>query len=496
MPSGWWSRPPVPGRRIRLENHDQGRASGPREVHRFAMLFAIASNAAWALRSVAGPATVGVLLSAAVVARLAAADPLRPRAWASALAGLGFAVYLAWQLAVLFVLPTGNMDLAVFYRAGREAAAGRDPYLFRGEMVFLSPPPALGAFRLASALPYPVVGAAWAIASALMTVALVPLANRLLALDHAADLAAAPPALPADLTALLGAALVNSNASIWGHRSGQLCALTAFALTLALLARQRGRPALAGVCLAVAAFKPATLIPFLVLFLRKADVRTWLALAACSLGLSLAAAPPRVWKTLVAHDLEKIDESGRPGGINDYDFPRAISSDILAFNHLFHRAGVHDRGVISGLQSASVGLLLGGLYLTRGRRPFTAAASLAAVGSMLVLYHRMYDAVVFALPLAYGSALAVRAAGRRRVLAVGCVALLLGVIDQPRETLIPLTRWSLEQGIAGRFVQAVVLPYAAWSILIALAGLTLCAFPPRNRISARPAVSDHARGGT
>ena len=73
------------------------------------------------------------------------------------LAWLGFAVYLAWQIAVWFVLPMGNMDLAVFYRAGREAAAGNDPYLFRGEMVFLSPPPALGVFRLVSALPYPAV---------------------------------------------------------------------------------------------------------------------------------------------------------------------------------------------------------------------------------------------------------------------------------------------------------------------------------------------------
>src|SRR6059058_3899961 len=110
-------------------------------------------------------------------------------------------------------------------------------------MVFLSPPPALGVFRLTSALPVSVVGNAWSVASALMTVA--------------------PPALPFDVAALLGAALVNSNAWIWGQRSGQLCALTAFMLILALLARQQHRLYRAGAFLAIAAFKPATVLAFL-----------------------------------------------------------------------------------------------------------------------------------------------------------------------------------------------------------------------------------------
>src|SRR5208337_1689883 len=106
-----------------------------------------------------------------------------------------------WQLAVLFVLPPGNADFAVFYRAGQEAAAGRDPYLYAGEDVFLNPLPALGAFRLASMNP-----------------------------------------LTGDVAALLGAAMVNSNASIWGHRLGQLSTLTALALLLAVWARQKSRP--------------------------------------------------------------------------------------------------------------------------------------------------------------------------------------------------------------------------------------------------------------
>ncbi len=442
------------------------------------MLWALSADATWWWKSVSGPATLGVALSLAVVVRLMIASPERPRAWAYALAGLGLLAYLAWIAAVLFVLPTGNMDFAVFYRAGREAAEGRDPYLFGGEMVFLSPPPALGAFRMIAALPYRWVGAAWSVVSAALTLALVPLANHLIAADSKDD-PTAPPAPPGDLRALLTAALVNSNASIWGHRSGQLCALTAFMILVALWGRLRGRPGLAGVALAFAAFKPATVLPFLVVFLRRSDWRTWLALALVSIGLTFAAGPPRTWQALVTNDLRQIAASGGPGKINDYDYPRAISADILAFNHLAHRVGLRDRGLISGLQSGAVGLLSLGLVLVRDRRPFVAVASLAAVGSMLVLYHRMYDAVILALPLAYGSALAVRATGRRRVCAVLAVVGLLGVIDQPREALMVLTQWSLKQGVMGRLAQGVVLPYATWLLLLAMLALGLCAFQGR-----------------
>ena len=61
------------------------------------------------------------------------------------------------------------------------------------------------------------------------------------------------------------------------------------------------------------------------------------------------------------------------------------------------------------------------------------------------------------------------------------------MIDQPREAFISLTRWSLDRGLAGRIVQAVVLPYAEWSILLAMLGLAFCSFP-----GATPRVVDPA----
>jgi hypothetical protein len=98
---------------------------------------------------------------------------------------------------------------------------------------------------------------------------------------------------------------------------------------------------------------------------------------------------------------------------------------------------------------------------------------------MLVLYHRTYDSVLLALPLACGASIALNATGRRRALAIASVGLLLAVTDQPRSALSGLTRWSLQHGLAGRLVQAVALPYATWAILLALLLLFFCAFPLR-----------------
>ena len=93
---------------------------------------------------------------------------------------------------------------------------------------------------------------------------------------------------------------MNSNASIWGHRSGDLCASTAFSIGLALAPEAEG-PALAGGGgVAVGAFKPATLLPFLVLFLRRRDLPSWLSLGAVPWARA-AAAPPGSWAGLAGH---------------------------------------------------------------------------------------------------------------------------------------------------------------------------------------------------
>jgi Glycosyltransferase family 87 len=428
---------------------------------------------AWC-KPLAGPATVGVLLSIGVILRLRSGDSPRARLWTWRLAIFGWLTFAVYQFAVLAIFPDANSDLKAFLIAGRESIAGRDPYSSGGEMVALNPPSAQGVFRIAAALPYPIVAGAWSLLNAAMVLVLVPMANQMLAREREEDPDRAPPALPFELVALLSAALVNSNAALRGHRWGQLCALTAFALMAALNSRQLSRPWRAGAWLALAAFKPATALPFLALFLRRVDRRAWVALAGVSIVLTAIAAPPGKWPALFRNNLTQIGVAGEVGKINDFSYARGISGDMVSFNQMFNRFGLRDRRVIAGLQWMGVIIVLGVVGANWNRRPFTAAASLTAIGSMLVLYHRTYDAVVLALPIAYAAALSRSTTGRQRTWALVSVALLLAAIDQPREALIDLTEWSLTHGIVGRIVQMTVLSMPTWSVTAALFTLWTC----------------------
>jgi hypothetical protein len=189
------------------------------------------------------------------------------------------------------------------------------------------------------------------------------------------------------------------------------------------------------------------------------------------LGLSVVAAPPARWPALLQSNLRQIKASAEPGKVNDYGFEQYISSDIMAFDHLLYRSGLRDRELIAALHLGAVAGLLAACVVV-GKRGSVAAASIVATGAMLVLYHRTYDSVLLALPLACGASIALSSSGRRRLTAIASVALLLAVMDQPRSALSGLTRWSLEHGTVGWLVQAVVLPYATWSILAALVCLT------------------------
>jgi hypothetical protein len=416
---------------------------------------------------------VSLLLALAVVVRLAVPDRPRVVVWTRRLAVLGLLFYLVRTGRTVAVPGDSGWDLEIFYRAGREASAGRDPYLHSGRDVFLNPPPALALLRPIALLPYGVVRAGWALASAGLALALVPLANRVLARGRAVE-PESPPPLPGDLAALLTVALVNSTGSTLGLLAGQFSALTAFATLIALSARQGGRPLSAGASLAVAAFKPATVIPFLPLFARKADRATWFGLAAVSLALAAVAVPPGAIKERVVNDLRQIRVSGEPGGVNDYEPSTAASADMISFNHGLSRLGFHDRRLVSAAQALGAGALLSLAAVVGVRRPFPVAAAVAACGSMLFLYHRVYDTVILALPMALAASLARTSAGGRRAVAVGCAALLLAAANLPRDLMIDLTRQTLDGGSGVRFVRAAVLPYATWAIALTIPGLLGC----------------------
>src|SRR5262249_9459917 len=78
-----------------------------------------------------------------------------------------------------------------------------------------------------------------------------------------------------------------------------------------------------------------------------------------------------------------------------------------------------------------------------------------------------------ALPLAYCTGQARAAGGAARWLFAACAVAILLVLYLDLALLREVFQWSQTRGVWGRVVQAVVLPYATWSVLIAMVCLVL-----------------------
>ena len=137
----------------------------------------------------------------------------------------------------------------------------------------------------------------WTLLNSLFCLALPALARRALYSQESAFACQsgnppAPWAPPPRVMVGLTAALIVSDAFAYGLFMGQLGLLTAVALLAALDSQGRGRPILAGFWLALATIKVSTMLPFLLLFHRRTDLRTWAALVVFCSALCLLAGPP------------------------------------------------------------------------------------------------------------------------------------------------------------------------------------------------------------
>jgi hypothetical protein len=374
-----------------------------------------------------------------------------------------------------------GFDYRIFWAVGRDVWGGRDPYSdeFFGEHPFLHPPSALPLFALFAVLPFDASVVVWTLLNAVAALLLVPFAYH--AVKVQAELI--PPAsserpvswhLPGPTVVGLTAAFLLSDACLGTLYLGQLSLLTAALLIGALLAQGRGRAIGAGLCLAAATVKVGTMLPFLLLLARKRDLLTWAALAVAALGLTLATVSPAALPGRLVTITERIKQLEAPGVVNDYSFEGPRSENMLGFDHAFYRLGLRDRGVIRLCQYAT--LLLLGAWVARevllpGRLPRAAACSLVAFYATVFLYHRTYDAVLLGLPLAYSAAQAQAASGVARCLFTACVLSILMVLYTNIELLGKIQRLSLGWGAWGRLVQATVLPYPTWLIVIAMACL-------------------------
>jgi hypothetical protein len=273
----------------------------------------------------------------------------------------------------------------------------------------------------------------------------------------------------------LAISLTFSEASLKGLYLGQLGAFTAMMLLLALIAQGRGQPVRAGVCLFLATVKFVTMIPFLILFLRRADRLTWAALlalviASCSLTGTIADLPARL-----ATLSQRAEELSARGKVNDYSYEGTRNESIISFEHAFYRLGMRDRRLIRCAQLLAVVAV--GAWITylalMTCLPRPAAVCLVSFLSLLFIYHRDYDTVILALPLSYCAAKVRSTAGRIRYLYIACGLIVIAILYADGLYLRLLTeRWAAS-GRWDRLVQATILPCFTWLILLAMLVQTL-----------------------
>jgi len=394
------------------------------------------------------------------------------RTVAAALAGL-----FLLNLAITFEAPAFNFDFNLFYDVGLDVRAGLDPYAPGpfDEHPFLNPPTALPLFALFATLPRAVSGFLWTVANVLACFALVALAARVLAgRRSAAGTGRAGGEGTGTILVGLTAVFVISDGALSNFFTGQLSILTALALLLALRARDRRQPIRAGVWLAIATVKTTTMLPFLLLFSRRSDRRTWLALAAVTAGLCLLTIPLPEMPSRITSLLGHVSELSAPGRVNDYSFEGTQHVSLLGFDHALYCLGVRDRGLVQVGQLLATVLLGGwvaGHVLGRHHLPRAAAYSLVALFATVFLYHRLYDTVVLALPLAYCVFRARVTRGITRGLFIAITLATMTVLFLSLNALSDTFQFSLGAGTFGRLLQAVVLPIATWLIVLAMFGL-------------------------
>lgn len=380
---------------------------------------------------------------------------------------------ICWLLFVLavgaltygtFGTPQRATDARHFWQAGADLWNGRDPY---ARPPILHPPTALPLFQLFALLPQEQWVLVWQGFNVVGGILLIFLVQQILL--HCPEYAQQQ--LPTAALALLGAAVFLSFAHRYGIFLGQLSVLVTLSVLAALWLQDRHHPLAAGAGLALASIKPTTMLPFLLLFLRKKDWPTWLALTVCGFGLALAAVPAPELPACLGRCLDNIRQALEPGHVNDYSFANDNNRELIAFDYALYHLGVRDRVQIPLIQLAVVMLL--GVLVWHGRRYASraGACALTACYAALFLYHRLYDMLILAVPLVYAVARTRSATGWVRFgYGVASMAI-LGVLYLRLSLLKELTALVRQPGPGPRLLEAVVLPYGIWLTLAALVSL-------------------------
>ncbi len=182
--------------------------------------------------------------------------------------------------------------------------------------------------------------------------------------------------------------------------------------------------------------------------------------------------------------LHYIGEFSRPGAVNDISYDGPYNEGIMGFDHLAYRLGVRQASSLKAIQYVAVFLVGSWLAveLVTRRVSWALGVSLVSLYSVVFLYHRVYDAVMIVPALVYAIGRAKATSGRAHWLYVVATVLMLLLLYQRRKTLAQVTHWVVEhRGVASRLVEYFVLPYATWSILLAMICLRLAYVVSRDR---------------
>jgi len=417
-------------------------------------LFAIAADpvklAFYGMQAVVVLAALAVLLHV----------PLRAR-WAWAVTAAGLATLAIWSCGIR---DAGACDFKVFWRAGADVLAGRDPYENPG---CVNPPTAFALYAPLALLPYHAAHILWVVLNVGGAAVLAAFAQS--ALAGAGDDASWR--LPAPVLGVLTALVAMSVSVRYGMEVGQVALLTTLALLLAVHAWTRGRAPATGIALALASVKAATMLPFLLLLHRRKDGAAWVVLTAAGFGLFLLANPPGELLARLGACHANIAHLAQPGKMNDYAMG-SINADLIGIDRALYFSGLTDRTVVRALQlglTALLGAWVAWRVCGKRKLPPAAACCLVAFYAAMFLYHRLYDMVILALPLVYATGRARSETGAVRVLYTASVMAIIGLLYLRLETIHAVISALSSDHPPSPWLQALVIPHAFWLLSAAMA---------------------------
>jgi hypothetical protein len=408
----------------------------------------------------------------AILATFAIACGLHIRSrWLWVITGLGVVssiIRLIYFLDLAFVRidPRVLLDFRIFYNVGLDIWTGADPYeLARwASHPFLHPPTAFPYFALMASVPYEVSVVVWAVIDSFLAIGMVLLAYRIFVrFGEAAvvDLSPAEVGVLVTVVTLCGACQATLGLGQLGIRASAL-------ILFAVLALAYNRSILSGALFGLATIKVATMLPFLLLVLRRRDWKVWLALGAtvCVLIL-LGGQPHRVAEQCIAM-LQRIGELSKPGSINDITYTGPENANMLGIDHLAYRLGVRGSGNLRVIQFTVLGVL--GVVLAfeviTGRMKPGLSLVLISLYSVIFLYHRVYDMVILTPALVYAVSQAKSCLGWRRAAFGMATAMIVTALYMNGGLMTKAHSFVMaNDGTVSKAVEYIVLPYATWMIL-------------------------------